>query len=148
MKMMNQGKKEKGFTLLELLIVIGIIAILAAAVVIAINPARHFQQARNSQRWNDINTLSSAVYSYLVDKGGFWPPCLATSTPTSTVDALACQADLVPDYITAIPRDPQNTTTTISGYQMHLTTDNRLRVFVSTTTPGLKDDVTGIELTR
>ena len=42
----NQGL-NKGFTLIEILVVIGIIAILAAVVLIAINPARQFAQARN-----------------------------------------------------------------------------------------------------
>jgi type II secretory pathway pseudopilin PulG len=134
---------------LELLIVIGIIAILAAAVIIALNPAKHFEQARNSQRWSDISSLSSAVYSYVVSSGGFWPPCVADTTPTTTVDAYVCRDDLVPDYISAIPFDPQvdpNGTTT--AYILHLTEENRLKVYVDGENPDVRDDVTGIEIIR
>ncbi|MFA6494844.1 MAG: type II secretion system protein, partial [Candidatus Paceibacterota bacterium] len=40
----------KSFTLIELLIVIGILAILVAAIVITLNPAQLLAQARDSKR--------------------------------------------------------------------------------------------------
>jgi len=55
----------KGFTLIELLIVIAILAILATVVLLVINPAQMFAQARDSQRISDLNTLSNATALYL-----------------------------------------------------------------------------------
>lgn len=64
----------KGFTLLELLIVISIIAILSVALVMVLNPAEILKKSRDSQRISDLNTIKTAVGIYLT----------STSTPTLT----------------------------------------------------------------
>ncbi|MBN1258340.1 prepilin-type N-terminal cleavage/methylation domain-containing protein, partial [Candidatus Peregrinibacteria bacterium] len=43
---------KKAFTLLELIIVIAVIAILAAAIFVAVDPARRLHEARNARRWS------------------------------------------------------------------------------------------------
>ncbi len=69
----------KGFTLVELLIVIAIIAILAAVVFVALNPLKRFQDARDAQRWANVNGVLSALKVYQVDNGGNYPAAV-TST--------------------------------------------------------------------
>jgi len=56
---------SKGFTLLELIIVIGILAVLAAVSVLVLNPAQLFAQARDTTRIQDLAQVSSAVGLYL-----------------------------------------------------------------------------------
>jgi prepilin-type N-terminal cleavage/methylation domain-containing protein len=98
-----KNTNQKGFTLIELLIVIGIIAILAAAVIIAINPGRQFEQAREATRWSHVNSIANAVYSYAIDNGGNFPSC----ADTVAADVINCEDDLVDDYMAALPLDPQ-----------------------------------------
>ncbi|MFA6495411.1 MAG: type II secretion system protein, partial [Candidatus Paceibacterota bacterium] len=51
----------KSFTLIELLIVIGILAVLVAAIVITLNPAQLLAQARDSKRQQDLSALNQAL---------------------------------------------------------------------------------------
>jgi type IV pilus assembly protein PilA len=100
----------KGFTLIEILVVIGIIAILAAIVIIAINPARQFAQARNSQRTANVNAILNAVGQYIADNKGLLPhpiDALAddTAAPIGSAGANIC-ALLVPTYMPALVVDP------------------------------------------
>ena len=57
--------QKKGFTLLELLIVIGILAILATAAVLVLNPAELLRQARDSTRVSDLAAINSSLALYL-----------------------------------------------------------------------------------
>jgi len=101
----NKSNKNKGFTLIEILVVIGIIAILAAIVLIAINPARQFAQANNSQRTSNVNAILNAIGQYLADNKGDLPDIPAAATPE--VDEDLC-VDLVPTYLPAMPTDPDS----------------------------------------
>jgi prepilin-type N-terminal cleavage/methylation domain-containing protein len=63
--MLSVTANKKGFTLVELLIVIAILAVLAAAVVIVLNPGELLAQARDSQRLNDLDTLKNALSIFI-----------------------------------------------------------------------------------
>lgn len=61
----ESNKREGGFTLLELLIVISIIAILSVALVFILNPAETLKKSRDAQRISDLSTLKTALGLYL-----------------------------------------------------------------------------------
>ena len=52
---------------MELLIVIGILAVLATTAVIVLNPVELLKQARDSQRLSDLDSVRSATSLYLAD---------------------------------------------------------------------------------
>lgn len=58
-------KTKKGFTLLELLIVIGILSLLTAVAVIILNPPELLARARDGKRMNDLNKIKDAINLYL-----------------------------------------------------------------------------------
>lgn len=62
--------------------VMGIIALLAAVVIVAINPARQFAQARNSQRVSNVNSILNAVGQNIADHRGVFE-CDAGPLPTT-----------------------------------------------------------------
>lgn len=78
---------RSAFTLIELLIVIGIIAILAVAVVLVLNPVELLRQSRDATRLSDMSTLSKSVQLYEEDIGGSLGT--ASTTYLSIPDPLA-----------------------------------------------------------
>lgn len=103
---MDNGMK-RGFTLIELMVVIGILAVLAAIVLVAINPSRQFSLANNSKRQSDINAILAAVQQYAISNHGTYPAGITTSAQiiekSGGVDLCSM---LVTAYIAALPVDP------------------------------------------
>lgn len=148
---MHSRHQKKAFTLIELLLVIGIIAILAAVVIIAINPTKQLGDARNAQRRSDVKTILDAAYQYALDNNGNIPPTISTTEKficKSGVD-VDCDADgislnvLTGSYVVGIPNDPRYATETGSYYTIQKLSNGRLTV----SAPGAENSAT-ISVTR
>ena len=63
---------NKGFTLVELLVVIAIVSILAAAVIIGIDPTDKINAANDSKVQNDIAAIATGGVTYSTGKNGFF----------------------------------------------------------------------------
>ncbi|MGA1050264.1 MAG: type II secretion system protein [Minisyncoccia bacterium] len=115
-------KQKKGFTLLEILLVIAAIGILAAIVLVAINPNRQIAQARNAQRRSDINTIYKALEQYLIDNKDYPPGIDGTKRDvcingnTSNCVNLGV---LVTTYLSSIPTDPSG-----GAYKVYKNSEN------------------------
>ncbi|MDD4989418.1 MAG: prepilin-type N-terminal cleavage/methylation domain-containing protein [Candidatus Pacebacteria bacterium] len=124
----NRAQK-KGFTLVELLIVIGIIVILLSVVLLAVDPAKRLKQSRDSVRRQDVSDILEAIITYETDNSGSIPSgidstsgtyqilgtggstgCAASScTNVTTLSSGACldiSSSLVPTYFASVPMDP------------------------------------------
>jgi len=113
----------RGFTLVELLLVIGIIATLAVVTFVALDPAKRFMDSRNARRVSDVETILNAVHQYVIDNKGDFPSgvdetekqlgtassgCEATygECSANTSYCLDISGDLA-KYLKTIPYDPQ-----------------------------------------
>lgn len=146
-------RKTQGFTLIELLIVIALIAVLAGAVIIALNPARQFQMSRNSQRWSHVSAIVGAVTSNITENKGVWTCATALPTTSSTiastggVDICGC---IVPSQLATLPVDPSSGSFTScssysSGYSIVQDASTK-RVTVSA--PGVEAGAGAISVTQ
>ncbi len=81
------AKNKKGFTLLELLVVVAIIGILAALFMPMIAAA--VQKAKQKGTMQDINTVAKAITEYITDRGLPPPQNGALSTATAFYSALS-----------------------------------------------------------
>jgi prepilin-type N-terminal cleavage/methylation domain-containing protein len=98
-------RKNKGFTLVELLVVISIIGVLATLVLLQLGTAR--ARARDTKRITDVNQIRTAVEQYFEDNGGTYP--------TGITDALIGPSS-PGKYLTRVPTDPLTGTAYGYGY--------------------------------
>lgn len=105
-------KTTSGFTIVELLIVVVVIAILAAISLVAYTNIQG--RARDSQRLQDIKTIAKALDLYYIDNGRHpastcGSSCVINGSWSTTNDnGWAYLANiLVPKYISSLPSDPR-----------------------------------------
>ena len=132
--MFSKGTQKiqlSGFTLVELLVVMGILATLLTIVLVAINPGRQFAQANNTQRQSNVNAILNAINGYMADNRGNPPPGITTTTSTIKAAGANICASIVPTYISAMPVDP-----TAGSYTDCTTYDTEYTVVRTATSTG------------
>jgi prepilin-type N-terminal cleavage/methylation domain-containing protein len=139
---MKNIKNNKGFTLIEILLVVAAIAILAGIVILAINPNKQLGETRNAQRRADVNTILNAVYQYSIDNNGTLPTiptgscalvaanqvCKLTATGTCSTGVDLSVLTTAEKYLTSVPVDPTVSSTNGTGYYIAKSANGRVTV--------------------
>jgi len=128
-------QREKGFTLLEILLVVAAIAILAGIVILALNPGKQLAETRNAQRAADVNTVLNAIYQYAIDNNGNLPASI-TTTPTAICQTGGTCTGLIDlsvltaseTYLVAMPSDPSTATANSTAYNVSQSANGRVTV--------------------
>jgi type II secretion system protein G len=89
---------KKGFTLIELIVVIAIIGILSAVVIVNISSSR--SKARDAKRISDIAQIQLALEQYF-EWCGVYP-----KNSSGAIDTITNCAKKITDFISVIPKDP------------------------------------------
>jgi general secretion pathway protein G len=118
--MISLKRKDSGFTIVELLIVIVVIGILATLVIVTFTGIQ--QRARNTKRQTDINAIASHVEAYFADNGKY--PTLANMNDS------AFQSASLKGLDPAALKDPKGAAATLvaspaaDAYAYQVTDDN------------------------
>lgn len=115
-------RQRGGFTLIELIIVIGILVILLAIVIFALNPLEVFAKARNGERQQELGAISRALINYNTEHSSQYPAGLTASWRTIGTSDLDLATVLEP-YLPELPTDPSQGNASDTGYQVKIVND-------------------------
>lgn len=114
-------KKNSGFTLLELLIVVALIAIIATAFLILFNPMQQIFKAQDSKKKSELNVLKNSFEDYYNDKNCYPKPnevCYDAKDTYALLEAITCNIcgsqtsplnySNISPYIKSLPCDPKS----------------------------------------
>lgn len=114
----NSNVMKKGFTLVELLVVVAIIGLMAGIATVSVNSVR--SKGRDAKRVADIKQIQNALELHYSDVGDY-PDAPANNSTLGTTTAGANNAQVLSSsgweaaltagataYMTGVPRDPMN----------------------------------------
>ena len=155
---------KRAFTLIELLLVVGIVGILASIAITFIRPKDVFDSAHDLERQEHIRSILNGVQQFNIEYGS-WPQqggidtiksesleiCVASGSLLKFFCLLYLPkkvylGDIIPEQLPTIPRDPDhNIKENPHGTSYFIHKDENNRIYISAP---LGNDGQGIEISR
>jgi prepilin-type N-terminal cleavage/methylation domain-containing protein len=100
---------SKGFTLIELIIVIAVLAVLFTALLTTINPLEQFKKARDTDRKAALGQIQRALESYFQDHGKYPDSSVDYKiiSDLNSVTSTLSWGDTWQPYMNVLPKDPK-----------------------------------------
>ncbi|MBP9758802.1 prepilin-type N-terminal cleavage/methylation domain-containing protein [Candidatus Dojkabacteria bacterium] len=122
----HDKNREKGFTLLELLLVIAIISVLAGIIMFSLKPADRLREANQTKYLSNANDIERAFNSYVVDNGGNLPTAFNTLTygyydicrQGQSGSCVSLDELVTNGKMSSIPVDSDKLTATTTGFKL------------------------------
>lgn len=125
-----QRKKKRAFTLIEILVSIGIISVLAGVTIQALAPRKNILAATDSARIQHARQIERALYQYLIQnlvypndasilEGEGNAVRICAQGIASGTDGCLSLDSLIPEQIAAMPRDAVEPCTSLSGFKVY-----------------------------
>jgi len=137
---------KKGFTIVELIVVVGFVAILFVGAVLVINPTRRMGETNDTRRWEDIIGIAKAIELYTIENHAL-PTDFSTSTLSigekfvlcDTPGVLTCDgqsksclvvndADFLGVFLPELPLDPLKSSSADTGYYVTRTATDAIAI--------------------
>lgn len=100
---------KKGFTLIELIVVMAVLGVLATIVIVAVNPLEQISRGRDTARLSAITQVGQALVGYRIANNGIFP-----TEGTTWMNSLSNSLDLSSrptnaDYVSKVPCNDEST---------------------------------------
>jgi len=138
-------KINKGFTLVEMLVAIGILGIMATAALVVLNPFTQIQKGNDAKRKADLSQIQKALEIYYQDYGAYpdqsgfeLDPITSSPGITPVLKTLKTWGSTWRPYMNVIPSDPVST----KNYVYYVTNNGQSYYLYASLDRGIHDPQT------
>jgi len=145
MKLPKILKPAKAYTLIHLLLFIGVVTIIGLGVFILLNPNQRIKDAKDAKRFDDVELLLNSIHQYKNDNQGSLPPgfttgmnerqigtadsgCVIETNGCATINPSCIDVESsLSKYFKTVPIDPDRTKEK-TGYTVSVDSNNIITI--------------------
>lgn len=129
---MHKQRLQRGFTLIEMIIVVAIIGLFAAGIVAVINPKQQILKANDTRRKSDLNLLQRGLEAYYHDYGRYPQAVSYKIAPSGSIKDWGSTWS---PYMNTIPKDAKSSQT----YVYYVSADGQSYIVYASLERGASD---------